>query len=81
MRTSVRVKTRSSGAVHLPGLYASFGTFAHAYKLDARWAAFMPPHGLLCIAAYMPAECRPFHHENIRPSTRPTGLGGPPWFW
>ena len=32
----------------------AFGTFQHAYKLMYRVKAFMPPQGLLLIAAYMP---------------------------
>ena len=34
----------------------AFGTFQHAYKLMYGVKAFMPPQGLLLIAAYMPEE-------------------------
>jgi hopanoid C-2 methylase len=48
----------------------AFGTFQHAYKLMYRVQAFMPPQGLLLIAAYMP-ESWPvrFVDENIAPAT------------
>ena len=53
-----------------PGYTPSFGTFQHAYKLMYRVKAFMPPQGLLLIAAYMP-ESWPirFIDENIKPAT------------
>jgi hypothetical protein len=49
----------------------SFGAFAHAYPLMWRVKAFMPPQGLLLIAAYLP-ETWPvgFVDENIRPARR-----------
>ena len=37
-----------------PAYTPSFGTFAHAYKLISGVRAFMPPQGLLVIAAYLP---------------------------
>src|ERR1044072_7699826 len=48
----------------------AFGTFQHAFKLMYRVKAFMPPQGLLLIAAYMPDswEVR-FVDENIQPAT------------
>ena len=48
----------------------SFGTFSHAYGLMHDVRAFMPPQGLLLIAAYMP-ESWPvrFVDENITPAT------------
>jgi hypothetical protein len=47
----------------------SFGTFSHAYHLFGRVRAFMPPQGLLLIAAYLP-EPWPvrFIDENIQPA-------------
>lgn len=39
-----------------PRYAPSFGTFQHAYPLMPRVNAFMPPQGLLVIAAYLPAE-------------------------
>jgi hypothetical protein len=37
-----------------PAYTPAFGTFAHAYKLMHKVQAFMPPQGVLLIAAYMP---------------------------
>ena len=53
-----------------PRYTPAFGTFQHAYKLMYRVKAFMPPQGLLLIAAYMP-ESWPvrFVDENIKPAT------------
>src|SRR6202012_4352699 len=53
-----------------PTYAPSFGTFSHAYRLLGRVRAFMPPQGLLLIAAYMP-ESWPvrFIDENIAPAT------------
>jgi hopanoid C-2 methylase len=53
-----------------PGYTPSFGTFSHAYHLFGRVRAFMPPQGLLLIAAYMP-EAWPvrFIDENIAPAS------------
>src|SRR5258707_10320865 len=49
-----------------PAYSPSFGTFEHAYKLRGRTRAFMPPQGLLAVAAYLPAawEVR-FVDENL----------------
>ena len=53
-----------------PTYTPSFGTFAHAYPLMGGVKAFMPPQGLLLIAAYMP-ESWPvrFVDENIAAAT------------
>ena len=53
-----------------PRYTPSFGTFEHAYPLTDGVQAFMPPQGLLLIAAYLP-EGWPvrFIDENIRPAT------------
>jgi hopanoid C-2 methylase len=53
-----------------PRYTPAFGTFNHAYKLMKGVRAFMPPQGLLLIAAYMP-ESWPvrFVDENIRKAT------------
>lgn len=54
-----------------PAYTPSFGTFSHAYRLMGRVRAFMPPQGLLLIAAYLPASWPVrFVDENIAP-TRP----------
>ncbi|MBM4439336.1 MAG: B12-binding domain-containing radical SAM protein [Candidatus Rokubacteria bacterium] len=54
-----------------PEYAKSFGTFQHSYPLfGGRVRAFMPPQGLLVVAAYLPAswEVR-FVDENSRPAT------------
>src|SRR5579864_4646455 len=49
-----------------PAYTPSFGTFNHAYRLMRGVRAFMPPQGLLLIAAYMPASWQVrFIDENI----------------
>jgi radical SAM superfamily enzyme YgiQ (UPF0313 family) len=53
-----------------PRYTSSFGTFEHAYPLTAGVQAFMPPQGLLLIAAYMPKHWPVrFIDENIRAAT------------
>ena len=53
-----------------PRYTSSFGTFEHAYPLTDGVLAFMPPQGLLLIAAYMPANWPVrFIDENISPAT------------
>lgn len=50
-----------------PAYEPSFGTFQYAYPLMAGVKAFMPPQGLLTIAAYLPAAWPVrFVDENIR---------------
>jgi radical SAM superfamily enzyme YgiQ (UPF0313 family) len=53
-----------------PRYAPSFGTFEHAFKLMDGVSAFMPPQGLLVVAAYLPAawEVR-LVDENIRPAS------------
>src|SRR6476620_2118066 len=53
-----------------PRYTSSFGTFEYAYPLTDGVLAFMPPQGLLVIAAYLPEhwEVR-FIDENLRPAT------------
>lgn len=53
-----------------PAYAPSFGTFEHAYPLRGATRGFMPPQGLLVIAAYLPGkwEVR-FIDENIRRAT------------
>ncbi|HEY9455123.1 MAG TPA: B12-binding domain-containing radical SAM protein, partial [Bradyrhizobium sp.] len=54
-----------------PRYTSSFGTFEYAYPLTDGVQAFMPPQGLLLIAAYLPASWPVrFIDENIRPATR-----------
>jgi hopanoid C-2 methylase len=53
-----------------PRYTSAFGTFEHAYPLTDGVQAFMPPQGLLLIAAYLPADWPVrFIDENIRPAT------------
>ena len=55
-----------------PAYSPSFGTFENAYPLKGRGVrAFMPPQGILTVAAYLPADWEVrFVDENIRPATR-----------
>jgi len=51
-----------------PKYTSSFGSFDHAYPLLGV-KAFMPPQGLMVIAAYLPAHWElKFVDENIRPT-------------
>src|SRR5216683_1758586 len=54
-----------------PRYTSSFGTFEYAYPLTDGVQAFMPPQGLLLIAAYLPASWPVrFIDENIRLATK-----------
>ena len=70
MRCQVPVANQRRVLCVFPTYTPSFGTFQHAYKLMYGVKAFMPPQGLLLIAAYMP-ESWPvrFVDENITPAT------------
>ena len=53
-----------------PRYSPSFGTFEYSYPLTDGARAFMPPQGLLVIAAYLPADWEVrFIDENMRPAT------------
>src|ERR1700740_3323448 len=53
-----------------PRYTSAFGTFEYSYPLTDGVQAFMPPQGLLLIAAYMPENWPVrFVDENIRPAT------------
>ena len=53
-----------------PRYEPSFGTFEHAYHLTDKTQAFMPPQGLLTIAAAMPAHWQVrFIDENMGAAT------------
>ncbi len=53
-----------------PRYAPSFGTFQYAYPLMDGTRAFMPPQGLLVIAAYLPPEWQVrFIDENMAPAT------------
>ena len=70
MRYPAPVKNKRHVLCVFPSYTPSFGTFQHAFPLMWRVKAFMPPQGLLLIAAYMPEnwEVR-FLDENIRRAT------------
>jgi hopanoid C-2 methylase len=53
-----------------PRYAPSFGTFEHAYSLMDSVRAFMPPQGLLVIAAYLPEKWQVrLIDENIQPAS------------
>jgi radical SAM superfamily enzyme YgiQ (UPF0313 family) len=70
MRCQVPVRNKRKILCVFPRYEPAFGTFQHAYKLMYGVKAFMPPQGLLLIAAYMP-ESWPvrFVDENIQAAT------------
>jgi radical SAM superfamily enzyme YgiQ (UPF0313 family) len=70
VRCPIEVRNKRRIVCVFPHYTPSFGTFNHAYRLMRGVRAFMPPQGLLLIAAYLPAawEVR-FIDENIRPAT------------
>ena len=70
VRYPVPVKNERRVLCVFPHYTPAFGTFNHAYRLMKGVRAFMPPQGLLLIAAYMP-ESWPvrFVDENIRKAT------------
>lgn len=76
MRYAVPVKNLRRILCVFPAYASSFGTFNHAYALMWRIKAFMPPQGLLLIAAYLPpAWPVRFIDENIR------SVGGMDFDW
>ncbi|NCJ07131.1 DUF4070 domain-containing protein [Synechococcales cyanobacterium C] len=53
-----------------PKYSRSFGTFHHAYPLMGTVRAFMPPQGILLVAAYLPAQWEVrLIDENVEPAT------------
>jgi hopanoid C-2 methylase len=70
MRSPVSTRSTRRILCVFPAYTPSFGTFSHAYRLFGRVRAFMPPQGLLLIAAYMPADWPVrFIDENIAPAS------------
>jgi radical SAM superfamily enzyme YgiQ (UPF0313 family) len=70
MRSQVRVRHVRRILCVFPRYAPSFGTFQHSYELTDGVRAFMPPQGILVVAAYLPEswEVR-LVDENIRPAT------------
>jgi hopanoid C-2 methylase len=71
LRCSVPVKASRNTLCIFPAYAPSFGTFAHAFSFVPGVRAFMPPQGLLIVAAYLP-ECWQvrFIDENIEQAER-----------
>jgi radical SAM superfamily enzyme YgiQ (UPF0313 family) len=70
VRSPVRVKHERRVLCVFPRYAPPFGTFEHAYPLTDGVRAFMPPQGLLTIAAYFPATWQVrFADENIQPAS------------
>ncbi len=70
MKSRVRVRHLRRILCVFPRYAPSFGTFQHAYELTDGVRAFMPPQGILVVAAYLPAEWQVrLVDENIRPAT------------
>jgi hopanoid C-2 methylase len=70
VRSSIPVGNQRRVLCVFPHYTPAFGTFDHAYRLMKGVRAFMPPQGLLLIAAYMPqAWLVRFIDENISPAT------------
>lgn len=69
MKSPVQVHNARRVLCVFPRYMPSFGTFEHAYRLMGV-RAFMPPQGILVIAAYLPAAWQVrFIDENIRAAT------------
>ena len=70
MRTSYAPSTVRNILCVFPRYAPSFGTFHHAYPLLGGVRAFMPPQGLLLVAAYLPESWRVrFVDENAEEAT------------
>ena len=70
MKSRVRVRHRRRILCVFPRYAPSFGTFQHAYPLMDGVRAFMPPQGLLVIAAVLPKTWKVrFVDENMGPAS------------
>jgi hopanoid C-2 methylase len=70
MKSQVEVRHQRRILCVFPRYAPSFGTFQHAYRLTDGVRAFMPPQGILVVAAYLPPEWQVrLVDENIRPAT------------
>ncbi len=69
MRYPLTIASQQRVLCIFPAYTPSFGTFSHAYRLMRGVRAFMPPQGLLLIAAYLPQSWPVrFIDENILPA-------------
>jgi radical SAM superfamily enzyme YgiQ (UPF0313 family) len=70
MKSCVPARHRRRILCVFPRYAPSFGTFHHAYPLMDGVQAFMPPQGILVVAAYLPAAWE-VHliDENVRPAS------------
>ena len=70
MKSQVQGRHRRRILCVFPRYAPSFGTFQYAYPLMGGVRAFMPPQGILVVAAYLPPawEVR-IIDENIRPTS------------
>ena len=67
MRCCIPVTSERRVLCVFPAYSPSFGTFSHAYALMGRVRAFMPPQGLLVVAAWLPERWSiRFVDENMR---------------
>ena len=70
MKSRVRVRHVRRILCVFPRYAPSFGTFQHAYELTDGVRAFMPPQGILVVAAYLPRQWEVrLVDENVRPAT------------
>ncbi len=70
MKSRVHVRHQRRILCVFPRYAPSFGTFQHAYPLMDGVRAFMPPQGILVVAAYLPPEWQVrLVDENICPAT------------
>jgi hopanoid C-2 methylase len=70
MKSRVRIHHQRRILCVFPRYAPSFGTFQHAYPLTDGVKAFMPPQGILVVAAYLPAPWQVrLVDENIRPAS------------
>src|SRR5829696_4961819 len=70
MKSRVRVRHQRRILCVFPRYAPSFGTFQHAYELTDGVRAFMPPQGILVVAAYLPEAWQVrLVDENIRPAS------------
>lgn len=70
MKTQAPVRHHRRILCVFPRYAPSFGTFHHAYPLMDGVRAFMPPQGILVVAAYLPQEWEVrLVDENIRPAS------------